>query len=135
VRLVGDTRDTPDIVLTSDHATFTNALLQKVDGKPSDLPFPVSFLAHGDVRLRQGLEFELFGTDLIVESGGSKVRIAGRPASISYAGLCATSSWIEFDPVLMAFECGRGRLSMDPLLLELLNKGDEKEKPSPEPKP
>jgi hypothetical protein len=135
VRLVGDTRDTPDIVLTSDHATFTNALLQQVDGKPSDLPFPVSFLAHGDVRLRQGLEFELFGTDLIVESGGSKVRIAGRPASISYAGLCATSSWIEFDPVLMAFECGRGRLSMDPLLLELLNKGDEKEKPSPEPKP
>ena len=80
------------------------------------------------------MEFELFGTDLIVESGGSRVRIAGRPSSISYAGLRATSSWIEFDPVLMAFECGRGRLTIDPALLALLQQkpSDETEEPTPE---
>ena len=137
VRLVGDTKDAPNIVLTSEHATFTDTLLRKTGGGESELPFDVSFLAHGDVRLRQGLEFELFGVDLIVENGGSRVRVAGRPASISYAGLCATSSWIEFDPVLMAFECGRGRLSMDPALLALLSQDDDKEKaePAPESKP
>ena len=134
VRLVGDAIDAPDIVLTSNHATFTDTLLGRAEDDESDLPFDVSFLAHGDVRLRQGLEFELFGTDLIVESGGSRVRIAGRPSSISYAGLRATSSWIEFDPVLMAFECGRGRLTIDPALLALLQQkpSDETEEPTPE---
>ena len=137
VRLVGDTVNAPDIVMTSEHATFTDALLGTAKSEEADLPFEVSFLAHGDVRLRQGLEFELFGVDLIVENGGSRVRIAGRPSSISYAGLQATSSWIEFDPVLMAFECGRGRLSIDPALLALIKQqdSDKKGETAPESKP
>jgi hypothetical protein len=120
VAISGSSEGAPEIQLTAEHATFTDKLIRGVADESTAIFPNVSFLAHGQVRLRQGQTFELFGVDLILEQGGRHLRVAGRPASICLLGILATSQWIEFDSHLMAFECGKGEVTMDPKLHELL---------------
>ena len=69
----------------------------------------------------------MYGTDLIIEHGGRRIRAAGLPATVSHSGFVASSAWVEFDTELLAFECGKGEVFMDPKLSKLLESMEERD--------
>jgi hypothetical protein len=126
VSITGSIKDGPAPSLSANHATFTDKPLRSGEMAASNVALDVSFLAHGQVLLRQGRIFEMYGTDLIIEHGGRRIRAAGLPATVSHSGFVASSAWVEFDTELLAFECGKGEVFMDPKLSKLLESMEER---------
>lgn len=111
----------PPEVFRADHVTFLR--VRKLGESASLAPAltNTSFIAHGEISMRQGAKFVAFGEHLEVSAPSQRMRFAGTPASIVYAGLTINSVELVLDPETMLVESKAGSVSADAELMQMLN--------------
>lgn len=105
-------------VFRANHITFVR--FREPGDDPEAVPNETntSFIAHGEISLRQGERFEAFGEHLEIAAPNQILRFEGTPASILYAGFTVSSSQIEIDPNTMLIESAPGTVTVDGALIE-----------------
>jgi len=120
--------DVPRDTLRAQHATFTHERLPGVaDAETGTHAFDVmhtSFLAHGQVVLKSGFQFQALGEHLEVAKGSRKLLFEGTPAAITFGGFCTMNTWISFDVDCMGIESGKGFVCQDPAIIKRLTSGE-----------